>query len=204
MRAIMMDVDGVLVSGRPEDGAHLFTDLETDLGIPLELLRQEFFAPRWPAIVTGQKPLLTELADVLARIAPQVSAETLMTYWFRNDSRIDTTVLQAMNELRARGDRVFLATNQEHRRADYLMKDMGLAAHVDGIFYSAALGHRKPSPQFFACATAGAGVPAERIVLVDDTEENVLAAREAGWGAVHWKPGMRVDEALGAAWVQAG
>lgn len=202
MRAIMMDVDGVLVAGRPHDGAHLFTDLEKDLGIPLEELQREFFAPRWPAIVTGQKPLLTELAEVLAQIAPLVSAETLMDYWFRNDSRIDTRVLQSMDELRARGDRVFLATNQEHLRADYLMKNMGLAEHVDGIFYSAAIGHRKPSPVFFARAAEGAGVPAEHIVLVDDTEENVLAAREAGWRAVHWKPGMRVDRALAQASVR--
>jgi len=192
----MMDVDGVLVTGRPQDGAHLFTDLETDLGISLETLRQEFFVPRWPAIVTGQKPLLPELADVLVRIAPQVSADMLMDYWFRNDSRIDTSVLAAMAELRAQGDRVYLATNQEHLRAGYLMKDMGLADHVDGIFYSAALGYRKPAPEFFARAAAGAGVPRQRIVLIDDSEENVLAARASGWAAIHWKSGMIVGEAL--------
>ena len=54
MRTIMLDVDGVLVRGRPQDGAHLFTDFESDLGIPLELLQREFFASRWSAIVTGK------------------------------------------------------------------------------------------------------------------------------------------------------
>ncbi len=198
MRTIMMDVDGVLVCGRPQDGAHLFTDLEQDLGIRLEVLQREFFVPRWPDIVTGRKPLVPELEAVLARIAPDLSAETLIDYWFRNDSRIDEAVLAAMIACRAKGDKVFLATNQDHRRASYLMKDMGLAAHVDGIFYSAALGHRKPEDAFFTLATEKAGVAASDIMFVDDAEANVLAARAFGWNAVHWRAGMNMAATLAA------
>lgn len=198
MRTIMMDVDGVLVGGRPQDGAHLFTDLEQDLGIPPEVLQREFFKPRWPAIVTGQKALGPELSEVLTVIAPTVSAEALIDYWFRNDSRIDQDVLSAIGELRAAGDRVYLATNQEHMRANYLMTDMGLEGHVDGIFYSAALGHRKPSKEFYTLATEAAGALLESIVLVDDTQDNVVAARDFGWNAVHWKQGMRLSAELAA------
>ncbi|MCS6757982.1 MAG: hypothetical protein MO852_01870 [Candidatus Devosia euplotis] len=113
----MLDVDGVLVSGWPRDGAHIFTDLEADLGIFLDALRREFFKPRWPAIVTGQRALLPELADVLVSIAPNVSDEALAEYWFRNDSRIDPTALEAVAKIRDSGGRVYLATNQEHMRA---------------------------------------------------------------------------------------
>lgn len=42
MATIMMDVDGVLVTGRPQDGAHLVADLEKDLGISLEVLQRDF------------------------------------------------------------------------------------------------------------------------------------------------------------------
>ena len=99
MATIMMDVDGVLVTGRPQDGAHLFTDLEKDLGVSLEILQREFFKPRWPDIVTGRKSLLPELAEVLATIAPTVTAERLIDYWLINDSRIDMAVLDAMRSL---------------------------------------------------------------------------------------------------------
>lgn len=198
MRTIMMDVDGVLVCGRPQDGAHLFTDLERDLGIRLDVLQREFFVPRWPDIVTGRKPLAPELEAVLARIAPDVSAETLIDYWFRNDSRIDPAVLAAMGACRGRGETVFLATNQDHRRARYLMEEMGLAEHVDGIIYSAQLGYRKPSREFFALATQKAGAAIENIVFIDDSEDNVLAARAFGWAAVHWVPGMNMAAALDA------
>ena len=196
MATIMMDVDGVLVTGRPQDGAHLFTDLEKDLGVSLEILQREFFKPRWPDIVTGRKSLLPELAEVLATIAPTVTAERLIEYWLINDSRIDMAVLDAMRSLRQQGHHVYLATNQEHLRASYLMNDMGLARDVDGIFYSAALGHRKPEPEFYSKITEQLGVKKSEIVLIDDTEPNVHSAREFGWQAVHWAPGMVVVEAL--------
>lgn len=105
-------------------------------------------------------------------------------------------VLDAMRSLLQRGHRVYLATNQEHLRANYLMNDMGLAREVDGIFYSAALGHRKPEQGFYSKITEQLGVEKSEIILIDDTEPNVLSAREFGWQAVHWVPGMVVAEAL--------
>lgn len=198
MRTIMLDVDGVLVRGRPHDGAHLFTDLQKDLGLSLEQLQLEFFKPRWSAIVTGQKLLVPELTEVLARIAPYVTAKTLIDYWFLNDSRVDRAVIDAVAELRMKGDRVYLATNQEHMRASYLMETMGLRDHVDGIFYSASIGHRKPAREFFEHSTAAVAAPVSSITLIDDTEENVLAARAFGWSAVHWRPEMTVARELAA------
>lgn len=195
-KVLMMDVDGVLVGGRPSDGRHLFAELEADLGLSPDRLRQTFFTPFWEAIVTGREGLTERLTPVLAEIAPKVSAERLIAYWFENDSRVDQAVLSAVKRCRDRGLPVFLATNQEHLRADYLMRQVGLGAHVDGIIYSAALGHRKPSAEFFERAAAIAAAAPEDIVLVDDTLANVEAARQAGWSAVHWTGDGRLDEAL--------
>lgn len=195
-KVLMMDVDGVLVSGRPTDGRHLFAELEADLGLSPDRLRETFFTPYWEAIVTGREGLTERLAPVLATIAPKVSAERLIAYWFENDSRVDQDVLSAVKRTRARGVPVFLATNQEHLRADYLMRTVGLGAHVDGIIYSASLGYRKPDAQFFERAAAVAGAAPEDIVLVDDTPANVEAARRNGWHAVHWTGERLLDEEL--------
>lgn len=196
MQTIMMDVDGVLVSGRPKDGADLFTDLEADLGISAATLQREFFKPRWPDIITGRKALLPELAEFLSDIASAVSAQTLIDYWFENDSRLVEAVVDDMAQLRAQGLRVYLATNQEHMRATYLMEAMGLARHVDGIFYSAAIGHRKPGPPFYQHIQDTLGGSSDDITLVDDTEDNVIAAREQGWNAVHWRAHMLLLDEL--------
>lgn len=195
-KVLMMDVDGVLVGGRPTDGRHLFAELEADLGLSPDRLRETFFTPYWEAIVTGREGLTERLAPVLATIAPKVPAERLIAYWFENDSRVDQDVLSAVQRYRERGVPVFLATNQEHLRADYLMQQVGLGAHVDGIIYSAALGYRKPDAQFFERAAAVAGAAPEDIVLVDDTPANVEAARRNGWHAVHWTGERLLDEEL--------
>ena len=195
-KVLMVDVDGVLVSGRPTDGRHLFAELEKDLGLSPDKLRDTFFTPFWEAIVTGREGLTERLAPVLAEIAPKVSAERLIAYWFENDSRVDENVLAVVKQYRQRGVSVFLATNQEHMRADYLMQKVGLGEHVDGIIYSAAVGHRKPAPEFFDHAAAIAGAEPADIVLVDDTLANVEGARQRGWNAVHWTGEQPLAEVL--------
>lgn len=199
---LMVDVDGVLVNGRPRDGKHLFADLEADLGVSLDKLQAEFFAPHWEAIVTGRAALLDRLTPVLARLAPGLPPQRFLDYWFDNDSRLDPSILAAMRDYRSAGRRVFLATNQEHLRAKYLMEALGLAAEVDGIFYSAALGERKPGAAFFRLAAEGAGAKPTDIAFVDDSATNVEAARKAGWAAVQWTGGgasfrSAVDPLLG-------
>lgn len=196
MKVLMLDVDGVVVRGRPDDGRPVFADLEQDLGLSAETLQTAFFKRHWQDIVIGRTPLVERLSPVLREIAPHLSAEALIDYWFRDDARLDVDVLSALPRLRQCGMAVFLATNQEHLRAAYLMNELGLAAHVDGMVYSAALGHRKPSPEFYRLAGERAGAEPSDIVLVDDTPDNVDAARAFGWRAVHWTGEVGLEDAL--------
>ncbi|MEG6508193.1 HAD-IA family hydrolase [Methyloligella sp. 2.7D] len=188
-RCLMLDVDGVVVNGRPEDGKSWATDIERDLGIAPDRLREIFFEPHWPDIVIGRTPLLEALEACLPALSASVTAQDFIAYWFAKDSALDDAVLADCAELRARGMRIFLATNQEHLRARHLMEQLGLRDHVDGMIYSAAVAARKPSRAFFDAAAAHSGAAPENIVLIDDTKANVDAARETGWQAAHWSPG---------------
>lgn len=184
----MVDVDGVVITSRPEDGPHIFSDLEAR-GLPVEKLQAEFFTPHWDAIVTGREGLMERLKPVMARIAPGITADEVVRHWFEGDANVDHEVLAALRFYRAQGRKVFLATNQEHLRAKYLMEALGLAAHVDGMLYSAALGDRKPGAAFFRLAAEGASAKPAEIAFVDDMAANVEAARKAGWAAVQWTRG---------------
>ncbi|MBB3645206.1 putative hydrolase of the HAD superfamily [Rhizobium sp. BK619] len=198
MKVLMVDVDGVLIHGRPADGLPHFTYLERDLGLRLDLLQREFFQTCWADIIVGREPLEPSLAKVLAKIAPQLSAATLIDYWFENDSRLDRVLLDELAAFRQSGVTLFLATNQEHGRARYLMEQLGLNAHFDDILYSAALGYRKPSPDFFRLATERAGALPGEIAFIDDMAENIEAARQFGWNAAQWTAGARLRETLSA------
>lgn len=186
IKALMVDVDGVLVDGRPEDGRHWQASVESDFGFAPDTLREQFFAPYWENIVLGRAALMEHLTTALQAIAPHVRPEDFVSYWFARDSRLSAPLLQELAALRAAGMRVYLATNQEHMRAAYLMDKLGLAEHVDGIFYSAGLGAKKPDPEFFARVQAAVGLRGEEMLLIDDTRQNIEAALQAGWQALHW------------------
>ena len=183
---LMVDIDGVVVIGRPADGAHWKTGLEVDLGISAADLKQHFFQPFWAQIVTGQLPLRPTLAGALAKCAPHLDATRLIGYWFSHDARLDRAVLGHLAAARARGLKAYFATNQDHERARYLWQELGLARHGDGMIHSARLGVAKPDPGFFegAARITGAG-PAQHL-LIDDSAANVSAAHAAGWQALHW------------------
>ena len=182
----MLDADGVLISGRPTDGQLWTHKLLEDLGIDPELLAQEFFALEWQDVVTGRRDLYPALSKILKRLDISVSAEELISYWFKMDSRIIETVLADCRIARKSGNQVYLATNQEHLRAKYLMETLGLKSEVDGIVYSAEAGFQKPHPAFFSHAADVTGREPNEMLLVDDAQANIDGARNAGWRAVHW------------------
>jgi putative hydrolase of the HAD superfamily len=186
IKALMVDVDGVLVDGRPEDGRHWLTSVEDDLGFTSETLHEQFFAPYWEDIILGRAGLMEHLTTALQKIAPRVGPAEVISYWFERDSRLATPLLQELSLLRSTGIRVYLATNQEHLRAAYLMEKLCLAEHVDGIFYSARLGVKKPDLQFFARVQAAVGLRGEEMLLIDDSLQNIEAALKAGWRALYW------------------
>lgn len=195
-KCLMLDVDGVLVAGRPQDGLPWTQTLETDLGIAPDALVAGFFATEWRAVITGQRDLRPALTAALAEMGVGINVDTLIAYWFGMDAGIVAPVLEDCRALRAQGIPVFLTTNQEHLRAAYLMDDMGLAGDVDGIIYSAQVGATKPDAAFFAQAALVAGYAPHDLILVDDTQANVIGARAAGWAAVQWQTGMRLVDCV--------
>ena len=197
-RALLVDVDGVLIRGRPTDGRPWSAELEADLGLRSEDLQRAFFQPHWDEIVIGRAALAERLVPVLAAIAPHLTPQRLIDYWFSHDARIDGALLADLGLLRQHGLPVHLATNQDHLRADYLMRVIGLSDHVDGIHYSADLGCRKPDAAFFRQVAARLHMAPQDLLLIDDAMENIQGAQAAGWSTIHWTGQRSLAECLGA------
>jgi len=193
VKALMVDVDGVVVT--PLEPAGWSTHLERDLGLSPERLQAEFFAPHFGDIVHGRAALRDRLTPVLAQIAPHLPTETLITYWFEQDARLDLGLLAQIEALRAGGLQAHLATVQEHERADYLWTQLGLKDHFDAIHYAADLGWAKPAAEFFKAVEARCGYAPDELFFIDDKLANVEAARALGWHAEVWT-GAQTVEAL--------
>ena len=183
-KALMVDVDGVVIVHPDAQGwsAHL----ERDLGLPRALLQSAFFEPHWPDIILGRAGLRERLAPVLAEIAPGLSVDRLIRYWFENDAHLYKGLLAQLAPIRAGGVELHLATVQEHERARYIWDELALKQHFDGMHYAAELGWAKPAAQFFRAITARSGFAPDEIFFIDDKQANVDAARGEGWSAALW------------------
>lgn len=196
VKCLMLDVDGVLIDGRPEDGQHWKTDLFEDIGVAPGELSEAFFRVDWQDIVCGRKDLLPSLEAALLSMSSPISAEDIIAYWFEKDSRIVEPVLSDCKRAREAGIPVYLTTNQEHKRATYLMETLGLGASVDGIVYSAQAGFQKPQPEFYSFAQDVTGLRPSELLLVDDTYANIEGAIAAGWSATLWDATETLSDVL--------
>jgi putative hydrolase of the HAD superfamily len=135
--------------------------------------------------------------DLKEAIAPHAvdwgwrgSVDDLLDYWFRSEHVVSTEALQWVRSLRKKGHRCVLGTNQEKYRTDYLRTEMRLAGEFDQVFASCELGAAKPAREFFLRIEDQLRLPSGALCLVDDSEKNVVAARNAGWRGV-WYRGIK-------------
>ncbi|MBV8683717.1 MAG: HAD-IA family hydrolase [Caulobacteraceae bacterium] len=184
IKALMVDVDGVLLV-HPHPGGWS-ANLERDLGISAKALQDAFFIPHFEDIVHGRAALRERLEPVLADLAPDLSVEDLLTYWFEQDFHPQERLLSQLAEVRGGGVQVHLATVQEHERAKYLWSTMRWSERFDAIHYAADLGWAKPAPGFFRAIEARTGFGPVDLAFIDDKPANVEAAQACGWRAEVW------------------
>jgi putative hydrolase of the HAD superfamily len=190
IKAIMVDVDGVLITHPNAKGWSVH--INRDLGISIETLQRRFFDVHWDDIVCGRAALRDRLGPVLEDVYPSVSCDDLIDYWFANDAHIDFELLAALKLPREHGIETHLATVQEHERARYLWETLDFRSHFDGMHYAADLGCAKPDPAFFKRIEDRTGFAANEIFFIDDKVANVKAALDAGWGAARWTSAIKL------------
>ena len=180
----MVDVDGVLIVH--PDARGWSANLERDLGLSAATLQAAFFALHWNDVVHGRATLRERLAPVLRDIAPHVTCDALIAYWFASDAHVNQALLAELASIRAGGIEVHLATVQEHERARYLWEELDFRARFDGLHYAAQFGCAKPAAAFYRSIEARTGFRPRDLFLVDDLIANVEGAIRSGWAAALW------------------
>jgi putative hydrolase of the HAD superfamily len=189
LRAVLFDVDGVLVHGyhaRAERQRRWDEHMRADLGIDPDVFRGVFIKGPFEAeVLTGRLSLLTALERTLPAMGYGGSPLAVAGYWLTRDSQLNFQLLDIVRKLRrANRARLYIATNQEHMRAFHLWGRLGMETLFDDIFYSARLGVLKPDALFFQRIATALGPQAEPPLLFDDSMPVVEAARAFGWEGV--------------------
>lgn len=191
-RAVLFDVDGVLVHGyhgRPEQLQKRWDEnLLEDLGIDPARFQAEFIYDVFiKKVIVGKMGLVEALDRVLPSLGYRGPTQRVVTYWLEHDSALDPALLDLVRALKSAGTRLYLATNQEHLRAQWLWQSLRLGEVFDDIFYAARLGVAKPNAGFFAEVDRRLGPQTEPPLFFDDTPKVIDGARRAGWEAVEYR-----------------
>ena len=131
MLTLALDVDGVLL-----DPDRTVTATGRTNSPPGSVSNAPSSASRsscnsWDDVVNGRRTVEDGLGEALARIGTTVDVESVLSCWFDADyAPIDET-FDLARRAAAAGCRVVLATNQEHRRADYLHRRIGAAVPLE-------------------------------------------------------------------------
>lgn len=103
-----------------------------------------------------------------------------------SNHRLTEGVVAVLAELDATGVRLGCLSNDVREWSKLLRERFGLGEYLTDWFVSGDLGVRKPDSEAFAILCRRLDVVPDRILLIDDREENVLAARAAGLQALRF------------------
>jgi putative hydrolase of the HAD superfamily len=131
-------------------------------------------------------------AEVRARIGYRGDDDALLAAWARAFLP-DDDVLALADRLRARFGLALLTNNGPLLREALPRHLPELAQRFDPLLCSCELCLVKPRPELFRAAGRRLASPPEQLLLVDDSEANVVAARRCGWQALQAGQTLAVD-----------
>ena len=178
LKAVLFDMDGVLVDSEPEY-QKLDMRLAQELGFELTPEEQSLYVgistvEMWKAL--QKKHGFAEDPLAVAR-----REEALMTRYYESGDLCPYAASVALLEsCAAAGLKVAVATSSEHKNAECVVRRLGLGGIVDAVVSSCMTERSKPAPDIFLLAMERLGVAGAECIVIEDADNGIKAARAAG------------------------
>lgn len=197
---IIFDFGGVLFEIDYDLPAQAFDDL--GFAGFRDLYTQAAQNPMFDLLETG-KVSNDEFLDFLHQHVPHATREQVMHAWNVILLRILPREVEFVHSLRKSGIRTFLLSNTNAIHVaefeQMIADSMDVRVFRDAfekIYYSNAIGLKKPHPETFLEVCAWNGLKPSETLFIDDSKQHVEGALRAGLQAYHLLPGERVTDLL--------
>jgi putative hydrolase of the HAD superfamily len=194
--ALISDFGGVLTSPLEE----AFAGFSEDTGISLAALGGamaklggQLGANPLYELETGRLSERDFLAGLERALGDGVSMAGFADHYFAR-LKPNEQLFDYLRDLHARGLRLALCTNNVREWEGHWRTMLPIDEIFDVVVDSGFVGMRKPDPEIYALTLERLGGPApDRVLFLDDIEDNCAGAREAGMTAVRF---VDTDQAI--------
>ena len=189
-RAVIFDMDGVLVDGEP---LHFAAARDVLAGFGAELTWEtythwigETFDTIWPDI-QRRFALPVDRGAYERAFGPRVQEQ------YERHAVAMPGAHDLLGRLRDAGVPLGLATSTKRPRVDIALARLDLARFLTVTVSGDEVSRGKPDPEIYLTAAGRLGVPAERCLVLEDSPAGVASARAAGMRAI----GVRINGGSG-------
>lgn len=179
VEATITDLDGV-IRNFPESRDRA---IEGRYGLPDGALSQVAFfsSPIQQALIgaISDGAWREAVQSRLKALFPDVDVESAVRDWTRFAGVVDFEVLNEIKRLKKLGPILLMANATNRLDAD--LAELEIRRSFDQILSSSSVGYSKPGFEIFRLALQQLNIPAEKILFIDDSPENVRTARGLGF-----------------------
>lgn len=175
---IIFDIDGVLLKKQEEKPKRFARKLKINYALAEKTFEEVFFE-----CSIGRKDLKDIISPRLTSWGWQGSADEFLNAWFDEDFQPNEDLLSMIDLLRKSEYKIFIASNQEKYRAEYLKERLFALGYFQESFMSWEMGVDKSSVTFFEKVINKLNKTPEAICFFDDNPQYVEVALKTGINA---------------------
>lgn len=180
LKGVIFDMDGVLVNSEPIHYRSYCVILE-QLGVKESYDYRDYL----PYVGSTRRKLVEDFKERfhLEMTVEEIDrwAQKLQTSMTREEGYPAVPgVLDLVKSLHAAGRKLAVASSSTHEDIVECVKGLGAMDYFDQLVSAASLGKPKPEPDVFLKTLEELGLTAEECVVIEDSENGILAAKRAG------------------------
>lgn len=189
VKAVIFDLNSIFLQSE-----HLSERIEERYGVS----RDEFYSVLKEVMEKARRPGVDDSFKLwqphLQKLGLSLSREEFFNFWFSGE-KLAPEVLEYAKELRKKGIKVFILSNNFKERTEYYRKNFPeIFGNVDGAYFSWETGFVKPDTQAYQNLLRQNGLEPENCLYFDDSSKNIEVAIGLGIDSQEYQDLKKIKE----------
>lgn len=182
MKAVIFDMDGVLVDSQPY---HFKADIDTmaEYGV---IKDQKFYESFAGTLTADRVRTLKEMfgLDVPVEEMTIKRENMILDIMGKEDIKPVSGIPEFLRSIKEKGLTTAVASSSDYKLINLILDRLKIAQYFDSVTSGSDVKRGKPSPDVFLLAAERIGIEPSECLVVEDSENGVKAAKAAGMKAL--------------------